>query len=69
MIFSTNRKRFTDLIQNLRQSLSPKKSQPKDILEHGRWDNKVPGNEQIFSGLPSRGLAILDPTECMWFND
>ena len=69
IVFSVSRKRYTDAIHKLRQTVFPKKNPSKDILGNNRWDNKVPSNEQIFRGIPSRGIGVLDPSDCMWFSD
>lgn len=74
-MLAVDRRKYTELICVLRQLLHKGELKSKSCfkieeeLVETRWGHEENGvGEKIFGSVPSKGIAVFEPTEAIWFD-
>jgi hypothetical protein len=73
-MIAVDKNKYADLICSLRSLLNRGELKSKSFVKleeeliENRWseDNEI--GEKIFVSVPSKGVAIFDPSESIWFD-
>ena len=74
MLIPVLKKQYAELIYELRGLCHRGELKSKSLFKieeeiiENRWNSDKQIGEKIFASIPSKGLAIFDPTDSMWFD-
>ena len=66
--------KYTDIVHHLRQKIHKGDLKSKSCFRieeemvNCRWNRDKSINERMFTSVPSKGVAVYDPKDAIWFN-